>query len=453
MALAAAAHLAMGPGVSVLDDAPTYEVGDSFMYILNNDYDRTVFYDHQLEVVVLHTFTPFSCSPVMRVLYRTKFGNRTAILKTYDRRAGWASRRIPSRRAQLVPHHPDLDDAYASLVASGAAPQLWTRFDEEDYRPRKPASTVECYFQWLREHEFHSEVRAYQQMRHLQGQFVPQLLATMSWRPECPNSEYLMIRAILVEEVPNAMTVRDLFTNPNIYISNPLRDAISNHCLYVEGLVRGAGVIDPDRHKGNALVVMHDWAQGFFSIVLIDFGFSKIGFHDEEGEEEDDENDEDGDEDVDEDGDGDEDKDEDHVPESHNRAANPNGQITKIKLNFVRGAKNKQIEPAPPVAPQQQLAPEIQYAYTGEEEEPEENTYLPEYVACVSCGFVKHRLAFKRSRYPRVPLVYVYMLLQTCNECASRQENQMFPGQGALAEPLQQQCGVCEPRRLAGEHR
>lgn len=257
----------------LFDNAPTYEVGESFTYTLDQDYDRSVFHNEQLTVTITHTFAPFTCSPVMRVRYDTRQGLKSAILKTYDRRAGTVSRKHPRNNKTVLQLRPKDDMAFARLVQKGKMQKLCKRF-EAYHIPRRRSGLMEAYFQWRRAHEFRSEVLAYKRMSHLQGRLVPRFLASMFWHPDGPRGSQLGMGAILIEEVENASTLHQFLKQPRSIISRDLRTKIKRECDNVQQEIAQAGVVDPDRHSGNALIVMHDLASEDFRIVQIDFGFA-----------------------------------------------------------------------------------------------------------------------------------------------------------------------------------
>ncbi|KAJ4388074.1 hypothetical protein N0V93_008679 [Gnomoniopsis smithogilvyi] len=288
-------QVAPGPhfplNLRAFDSAPTYNTGDTFNWILEDGYDTSVFPNPELNVRIEHVFGPFTCSPVMRVSYDTKNGPRTAILKTYDRRHGTISRLRP-RGTDLIEYDPSSDEELIRIVHEGKAEQLMRDFTDENFGggKRRPlvlsgATNNELFFQVLRLEEFEHEVAAYEVMSHLQGDCIPRFLAELTWRPNCANGELLKIGAILIEEVENAVTVADFLEehspqNRHSERTKPITDSLLNKIIdekgRIERLMEDCGVRDPDRHLGNALIVINDLEKEDFRLVHIDFGFTRI---------------------------------------------------------------------------------------------------------------------------------------------------------------------------------
>ncbi|KAK4450847.1 Serine/threonine-protein kinase [Podospora aff. communis PSN243] len=177
----------------------------------------------QLTVHIIEPISPPTMSIVLKVRFHdtTKGCERIAVLKLFDRRFSPEVRR---RRNPL--YDEDAQAAWCEYVQAGKAEALFADTDpssEEDpetgaktKRVRTPAELRmkkgkrEGIIQWDCRDVLISETRAYSKLSHLQGRYIPRLLAevhpTIPTPPELPKSasyrhDYFDIGGVLLEYI------------------------------------------------------------------------------------------------------------------------------------------------------------------------------------------------------------------------------------------------------------
>ncbi|KAK4033151.1 hypothetical protein C8A01DRAFT_19870, partial [Parachaetomium inaequale] len=204
------------------------------------------------------------CTMVVDILSNNNNNNRkpsTAFLKLHD----WRYADTLRQHMGIGPWCPSTEFAYIRSLG-GHTRTVLSIYDDQD------AAQRETSLAGILGDSFAHEAAVYDSLRAHQGATLPRLLAAVDFDltpPGADNHELFYVRVLLLE---NLMVDDGGFSLRTLPHHAP-RDAwqgLVDAAVEAGRLLGEHGVLDPDRHAGNFLVVPR--TDGGFRVVMIDFG-------------------------------------------------------------------------------------------------------------------------------------------------------------------------------------
>ncbi|KAH6627489.1 hypothetical protein F5144DRAFT_575990 [Chaetomium tenue] len=226
-------------------------------------------------------------SPVMDVTVRTETGAELrAVLKVYDRRLGKDLRQCLGKH---VPHTATVEAAFQSFVkAKKMTPFLreLARRSQQDPNPPQPWHFLDdagpdCQAEyeaalWAKcEEYFNAETEAYDRLKHLQGESIPQMLAHVRVMVPVPNlpsemAKYFELKGVLVERI-SGYNLADLPISP-LAPSDPKKwPTIVQSAVNLAHTLDATGVLMGDCAPRNVIVDKRTQKPFFIDFAQADF--------------------------------------------------------------------------------------------------------------------------------------------------------------------------------------
>ncbi|KAK3296393.1 uncharacterized protein B0H64DRAFT_432949 [Chaetomium fimeti] len=243
----------------------------------------------QATMITVYTIT---MSPVMDVTVRTASGSEIrAALKVYDRRLG---RDLRECLGKHVAHTPEVETAFQYFVkAKKMAPFLreLARRSKEDFTPPEPwhflddaGPDCQAEFEaalWAKcDGYFKTETEAYDRLCHLQGEYIPRMLAHVRVIVPVPNvpadlGKYFELKGVLLERI-SGYNLGDLPISP-LAPSDPKKwPSIIQSSVNLAHKLDASGVLMGDCAPRNVIVDKRthmpffiDFAQAEFKEILL----------------------------------------------------------------------------------------------------------------------------------------------------------------------------------------
>lgn len=242
------------------------------MQIETDDDKILPFYDGRIKCKIANFYQPSTLSCVMEVEVEIPSSqSQRFILKLYDHR--YATQLRKDHKAESFGVTQEI--AYSDYVKNGDALEFLTKlradqdFDEPDESKWNEAQN-EVYLLDVCFDLYKSECAAYDRLKDLQGEYIPQLIAKLRL-PRAPSSaddlpsEFYEIRGILLEHI-NGFTLSELADR------TPREDwqKICNQAVEVVQLCGDRGILNEDVRASNVMIIPLP-AKNAYRVVMLDF--------------------------------------------------------------------------------------------------------------------------------------------------------------------------------------
>lgn len=226
---------------------------------------------------------------VLEVTYTDDSSTATkkAVLKLFDRRFGSSLRRVralsESRQEQYLLATSEAEKAFRSYVRSDKASELWDEIDadqrqmetvpllpEQYYEPTQDGlARYEGALQHMCVFFFRSEIAVYDKLAHMQGDYIPRMLAhvhllaveSSEIEDKIEDSPFLRINGVLLEYV-SGIPLSDLENCPPIPDRREWSKILQEVANTAER-INLAGVVMRDCRPGNVLLRTNTWQPVF----------------------------------------------------------------------------------------------------------------------------------------------------------------------------------------------
>ena len=259
-------------------DCP-YSEGSTVELVVTNPISISTPTSYTIRARIVKFFQPVTVSPVMLVEIESE--GPMMVLKLFDRRC------CPHLRDDIPNYwNEDVEDDYKAFVESGGA----DKFKPERMhspRPGHPGWLIAQYEKWLHDRcskLYTSEVQAYDLFRHIQGNNIPKLFATVTLQyGSSSKNEYqhnFEAPGVLMEYIQgiNLMDICD-HLDSSVWVS------IVESATSLVGKMGELDFINYDVHPSHVIVrEMNDQNRTYYEPVMIDFAMSRIRGVDESDE-------------------------------------------------------------------------------------------------------------------------------------------------------------------------